>query len=109
MKLEHRKLSKVKTVSAKQLEYLKSLKVSLNEVKEDLVDESHQRAALERMRTNHIEIKKERPVGRQGGVNRWSVHIVVLIFEMLVNGTHPSAVPDNIQMSCAAFTGVEAD
>ena len=61
------------------------------------------------MRTNHIEIKNERPVGRQGGVNRWSVHIVVLICEMLVNGTHPSAVPDNIQMSCAAFTGVEAD
>ena len=26
-----------------------------------------------------------------------------------MNGTHPSAVPDNIQTSCAAFTGVEAD
>ena len=30
MKLEQRKLSKVKTVAAKRLEYLKSLKVSLN-------------------------------------------------------------------------------
>ena len=26
-----------------------------------------------------------------------------------MNGTHPSAVPANIQTSCAAFTGVEAD
>ena len=33
MKLEQRKLSKVKTVAAKRLEYLKSLKVSLNEPK----------------------------------------------------------------------------
>ena len=28
---------------------------------------------------------------------------------MPVNGTHPSAVPANIQTSFAAFTGVEAD
>ena len=38
MKLEQRELSKVKTVAAKQIEYLKILKVSLNEAKEDLVD-----------------------------------------------------------------------
>ena len=38
IKLEQRKLSKVKTVAAKRLEYLKSLKVSLNKAKEDLVD-----------------------------------------------------------------------
>ena len=37
MKLEQRKMSKVKTVAAKRLEYLKSLNVSLNEAKEDLV------------------------------------------------------------------------
>ena len=37
------------------------------------------------------------------------MRIVLLICEMLVNGTHPSAVPANIQTSCAAFTGVEAD
>ena len=42
IKLEHSKLSKVKTVAAKRLEYLKILKVSLNEAKEDLVDDSHQ-------------------------------------------------------------------
>ena len=38
MKLEQRKLSKVKKVAAKRLEYLKSLKVSLNETKEYLLD-----------------------------------------------------------------------
>ena len=73
MKLEQRNLSKVKTVTEKRLEYLKSLKVSLNEAKEDLVDESHQRAALGRMRKIHIEIKKERPIGIRGGGKRWPV------------------------------------
>ena len=70
MKLEQRKLSKVKTVVENRLEYLKSLKVSLNESKEELVDESHQLAALERMRTIHIEINKEQPIGRRGGGKR---------------------------------------
>ena len=70
MKLEQRKLSKVKTVAAKRLEYLKILKVSLNESKENLVYESHQIAALERMRKIHIDIKKERPIGRRGGGKR---------------------------------------
>ena len=103
MNLWHRKLSKVKTVAAKQLEYLKSLKVSLNEAKEDLLDDPHQRAALERMHTIHFEIKKERPIGRRGGGNRRPVHIVLIICEMFVKGTHPSAVPANIQTSCAAI------
>ena len=61
------------------------------------------------MRTIHIEIKKEQPIGRGGGGKRWPVHIVMLICEMIVNGTHPSDVPANIQTSCAVFTGVEAD
>ena len=83
--------------------------MSLNEDKEDLVDESHKQAALDCMRKIHIEIKKERPIGRWVGGNWWPVHIVLLTCEILVNGTHPSAVPANIQTSCAAFTGVEAD
>ena len=57
----------------------------------------------------HIEIKKEQPIGILGGGKQWTVHIVLLICEMLVNGTHPSDIPANIQTSCAAFTGVEAD
>ena len=96
-------------MAAKRLEYLKSLKVYLNEAKEDLVDDSHQLASLERMRKINIDIKKELPIGRWGGGKRWPVNIVLLICEMLVNGTHPSAVPANIQTPCASFTGVEAD
>ena len=42
IKLEQRKLNKVNTVATKRFEYLKNLKVSLNEAKEDLVDEYHQ-------------------------------------------------------------------
>ena len=61
------------------------------------------------MRKIHIEIKKERPIGRWVGGKRWPVHIVLIVFKMLVNGTHHSDVPANIQTSCAAFTGVEAD
>ena len=72
-------------------------------LKSDLIEESQQRAALERMRTIQLEIKKERPVGRRGGAKRWPVDIVLLICEMLVNGTNPTAVPANIQTSCAAF------
>ena len=83
MKLYQRKLSKIKTVAANRLEYLKRLKVSLIEAKEDLVDESHQRAALEHMRTIHIDIKKERPIGRRGVGKRWPVHIVLLIVKCL--------------------------
>ena len=101
-------LNKVKTVAAKRLDLLKHLKLDLDEAKDNLAEESHQREALERMQTIQIEIKKERLVGRRGGAKRWPVHIVLLICELLVNGTHPSAVPANIQTTCAAFTGAEA-
>ena len=50
------KLNKAKTVAFKQLNLLKSLKISLDETKEELADESHQRETLEQMRTIEIEI-----------------------------------------------------
>ena len=102
------KLNKANTVAVKQLDLLKSFKTSLNETKDELADESHARAALERMRTIQINIKNERPVGRPGGLKRWLVYSFLLICKMLVNGTHPTAVPANIKSSCALFTGVEA-
>ena len=98
------KLDKEKTVASNRLNLLKSLKVRLDKAKDDLVHESKSRYALERMRTIQIEIKKEMPIGRRGGANQWTVHIVLLICELLVNGTNPSAVPANIQSTCAAFT-----
>ena len=91
------KLDKNNTVAVKRLDLLKSLKTSLNATKDELADGSHARPALERMRTIQIEIKKERPVGRLGGSKRWLVHIVLLICKILVNGTHPTAMPAKIQ------------
>ena len=59
------------------------------------------------MRTIKIKIKKEIPVGRPGGSKGWPVYVVLLICEMLVNGTHPTAVLANIQSLCVLFTVVE--
>ena len=70
---------KANNVAVKRLDLLKSLKTSLNATKDEIADESHARASLERMRTIQIEIKKERPLGRPGGSKRWLVHIVLLI------------------------------
>ena len=38
---------------------------------------------------------------------KWPVHIVLLVCELLVNGTPPSSVPSNIQTMSAAMTGQE--
>ena len=102
------KLDKEITLSNKRISLLQDLKLQLSATKEDLADESRQRYTLERMRTIQLEIKKERSVGRQGGAGRWPVHIVLLICEMLVNGTPPTAVPQNLQSASVAFTGVAA-
>jgi len=100
--------NKLETVASKRLSILRDLKCSLREAKDMLADESHQREALERMQTIKFEIKRQRSVGRRGGSGKWPVHIVLLICELLVNGTPPSAVPANIQTTSAAFTGAEA-
>ena len=95
------------SAAEKQLHLLTSLKVNLAEARNNLAYESHQRARLEKMQKLNLEIKRERPVGRQGGSLKWPVHIVLLIFELHVNGTPPSAVPANIQTISAAMTGQE--
>lgn len=99
---------KNESIAAKRLSLLKDLKYRLSEAKDMLADESHEREALERMQTIKIEIKRQRSVGRRGGLGKWPVHVVMLICELLVNGTPPSAVPANIQTASAAFTGAEA-
>ena len=101
-------LDHTKSLALQRLELLKSLKLNLDEAKDKLAKESHQCEALGRMRTIQIEIKIERPVGRPGSAKRWPVHILLLICELLVNGTHLSAVPVNIQRMCAVFTSVKA-
>ena len=88
----------------KRLHLLTALKVKLAEARDNLDDESHQRAGSEKMQKLQLEIKREQPVGRQGGSLKWPVHIVLLICELLVNDTPPSAVPANIQMMSDAMT-----
>ena len=61
------------------------------------------------MHTIQLETKKERPVVRRGGPKHWLVHIVLLICEMLANGTNPMVVPANIQISCSVFIGIEVE
>ena len=99
---------RLETVAKNRLSMLKELKSQLHEAKDMLADESHQREALERMQTIKLEIKRQRSVGRRGGSGKWPVHVVLLICELLVNGTPPSAIPANIQTTSAAFTGAEA-
>ena len=99
---------KLETVAARRLPMLQELKCKLYAAEDMLADESHQREALERMQTIKLEIKHQRSVGRRCGSGKWPVHVVLLICELLVNGTPPSAVPANIQTTSAAFTGAEA-
>ena len=87
---------------------MKDLKLRLDENTDMLLDECHQREALERMRTIHTEIKRERQVARRDVSGKWTVRIVLLIYELLVNGTPPSAVPINIQTVSAALTSTAA-
>ena len=43
------------------------------------------------------ELETEAAAKRHGGSKQWQVWVVQLICELLVNGTPPSSVPDNIQ------------
>jgi len=97
---------KAEEMSNQRLALLTDLRSEMYNLKDQLADESKQRAALERMQTIQLQIKKERPLGRGGG-SRWPVHVVLLICEFLVNGTPPSAIRKNIQSSSAYFTGKE--
>jgi len=99
---------RIETLAKHRLSMLKELKSQLHEAKDMLADESQQREALERMQTIKLEIKCQRSVGHRGGSGKWPVHVVLLLYELLGNGTPPSAIPANIQTMSAAFTGAEA-
>ena len=61
------------------------------------------------MITIRLQIEREINIGRQGGSLRWPVHIVVLICEIIVNGTPPSVILYNAQTTSAAITGNEVN
>ena len=98
---------KAEVLSSNRLSLLKNIRLQVHELKDQLADESKQRYALERLQTIQLQIKKERPIGRRGGASRWPVHVVLLICELLVNGTPPTVVRKNIQTTSAFFTGKE--
>lgn len=101
--------SKIATVASNRLALIKTLKQQLRDTKDDLAEESHERASLEKLRQIQVQIKRERQVGRKGGAARWPVHIVLLICELLVDGVPPSAVPATLQTTSSALLGVEAE
>ena len=90
------KLDKVTSIACTRIALLKDIKVILADLTDMLLGECHQQEDLERMCTIHMEIKIERQVGRSGGSGKWTVRIVILICEILVNGTPSSAAPTNI-------------
>ena len=73
------KLDKVTSIACTRLSLLKDINIRLSETTVMLLDECHQREALERMRTIHLEINRERQVGRRGASGKWTVCIVLLI------------------------------
>ena len=92
-----------------RLQRLNDLKLLVGELKEELADESHLRETLQIMSTICLQIKRERNIGRPRGSIQWPFHIVMLICELLVNVTPPSAIPASIQTMSAALTGCEVN
>ena len=65
--------TKADTLSAERLALLTNLQSEMQDLRDKLADESKQRTALERMQVIHLEIKKERPLGRGGGPDGQSI------------------------------------
>ena len=78
----------------------------MRDKKNDLAEESHERASLEKLRQIQEQIKREHQVGRKGGAARWPVHIVLLVCELLVDDVPPSAVPAISQTTSSTLLGV---
>ena len=97
------------SAAERRLRLLTDIKVNIYEARDNLAEESHQRVGLEKMETIQLAIKRERTLGRHGGSYNWPVHIVLFIFELLVNGTPPSAVYANIQTMSATIIGREVN
>jgi len=108
-KLLFKSSNRTKKIADKQLAVIKDFKTQVADMKDKVADESCQHTTFERMATIRLQIKHETVVRPWGGAGRWPVHIVLLIYELLTNGTPPSAVLANIQSTTAAFDRNEAD
>ena len=95
---------KSESIAEKRICLLTDLKTNLDEAQDNLSDESQQSVGLQKLKKIQLDIKRERTVGRHGGSSKLSLHIVLLICELLVNGTSPSAVAANIQAMSATIS-----
>jgi len=91
------------------LPLLKDLKTQVEELKDELEDESHQRTTFKIMATIRLKIKHKTAFSRRNGSEKWHVHIVLLICDLLTNGIPPSTISVNEQLIAAVFNGCEAD
>ena len=112
-KLDSKKASKEAKESSKlaatRLEKFRALKEKVGEMRDELAEASQLSNNLgDAIASARLEIKRERAVGRRGGSASWPVKVVLLICELLVNGTPPSAVPSNLQ-TFAGHCGAEMD
>ena len=78
---------KSKSISEKKLRLLTDIRVKIDEARDNLADEYHHRVRLEKMQKIQLDIKRERTVGRQDDSFKWPIDIVLLICDLLVNGT----------------------
>ena len=111
--LNSRKASKAahkqSKLAATRLEKLRAMKEKVGEMRDELADASQLSTKLgDAIASARLEIKRERVVGRRGGSASWPVKVVLMICELLVNGTPPSAVPSNLQ-TFAGHGGAEMD
>ena len=90
---------------------VKWLRIRVDKLNDELADEFHHREVLERVSALHIEIKRQRVVGRKGkgGAVKWLVRIIFLICELLVNDTASRAVLANIRSVTETLSGQRVD
>ena len=48
-------------------------------------------------------------VGRRGGSQRWPLHVIMLVCELICDGVPPARVRATMQTTNAYFTGAESD
>ena len=110
LKSEQNKTKSVSVTSNKRLEAWRNLKAEVAELKDRLAECSENKdEPLELI--NHVRkrIKKECVLGRRGGSQRWPLHVIMLVCELLCDGVPPARVRATIQTTSAFFTGEEAE
>ena len=53
------------------------------------------------------DLKRKRDVGKQGCASQWDIWVVLLVYELLVIGISPTAIPISIYTIYKNLTGVE--